>query len=106
MFSQDAEALFSSIELETDSKPELLPKQMIFTQRLLWGEQGLMRKTHWSPLTLEQREKELKIRRKMLKTHQVIGFVTLAGMVAQGVLAHNSTTASRQIMKSTKPLGI
>lgn len=86
LFSQDAEALFSSIELETDSKPELLPKQMIFTQRLLWGEQGLMRKTHWSPLTLEQREKELKIRRKMLKTHQVIGFVTLAGMVAQGVL--------------------
>ncbi|MDA7777773.1 hypothetical protein N8902_00710, partial [Flavobacteriaceae bacterium] len=52
---------------------------------LLWGEKGLMRKTQWSPLTLEQREKELKIRRKMLKAHQIIGFVTLAGMIAQGV---------------------
>jgi hypothetical protein len=59
---------------------------MIFTQRWLWGEKGLMRKTKWSPLTTEQREKELKIRRKMLKTHQVIGFVTLAGMIAQGIL--------------------
>ena len=59
---------------------------MIFTQRLLWGENGLFRKTQLSPLTLEQREKELKIRRKMLKTHQVIGFVTLAGMIAQGIL--------------------
>ncbi|MDA8948926.1 hypothetical protein N9H57_07300 [Flavobacteriaceae bacterium] len=68
-----------------EAKVELLPKKMIFTQRLLWGEKGLMRKTQWSPLTLEQREKELKIRRKMLKAHQIIGFVTLAGMIAQGV---------------------
>ena len=59
---------------------------MIFTQRLLWGEKGFMRKIQWSPLGLEQREKELRIRRKMLKTHQIIGFVTLAGFLAQGII--------------------
>ena len=79
------EDLFGMMREET-SEIELLPQKMIFTQRLLWGEKGLMRKTKWSLLTLEQREKELKIRRKMLKAHQVIGFVTLAGMITQGIV--------------------
>jgi hypothetical protein len=86
-FVSAQEDLFSSIREESkEIKTELLPKRMVFTQRLLWGENGLMRKTQWSPLTIEQREKELKVRRKMLKAHQIIGFVTLAGMVAQGVM--------------------
>ena len=59
---------------------------MIFTQRILWGEKGLMRKIKWSPLNIEQREKELRIRRKMLKAHQAVGFVTLAGFIAQGII--------------------
>ena len=83
IFAQDD--LFDILR-EEPNEIELLPQKMIFTQRLLWGENGLFRKTQLSPLTLEQREKELKIRRKMLKTHQVIGFVTLAGMIAQGIL--------------------
>jgi hypothetical protein len=79
--------LFEMLREESGvTETALLPEKMIFTQRWLWGEKGLMRKTKWSPLTTEQREKELKIRRKMLKTHQVIGFVTLAGMIAQGIL--------------------
>ena len=83
IFAQDD--LFDILR-EEPNEIELLPQKMIFTQRLLWGENGLFRKTQLSPLTLEQREKELKIRRKMLKTHQVICFVTLAGMIAQGIL--------------------
>tara|TARA_A100001011_G_scaffold123621_1_gene130497 strand:+ start:305 stop:931 length:627 start_codon:yes stop_codon:yes gene_type:complete len=85
VFSQDD--LFGILREDTlEIKKELLPKKMIFTQRLLWGEKGFMRKIQWSPLGLEQREKELRIRRKMLKTHQIIGFVTLAGFLAQGII--------------------
>ena len=85
VFSQDD--LFKMLYEESEkSKTELLPKRMIFTQRILWGEKGLMRKIKWSPLNIEQREKELRIRRKMLKAHQAIGFVTLAGFIAQGII--------------------
>ena len=59
---------------------------MVFTQKLFWGENGLLRKINLSPLNQEQRQKELKLRRVMLKTHQIIGFVTLAGMITQGFL--------------------
>ncbi|GIS00734.1 MAG: hypothetical protein CM15mP102_15540 [Flavobacteriales bacterium] len=40
---------------------------MIFTQRILWGEKGLFRKTGISNLTVENREKELIVREKCLK---------------------------------------
>ena len=59
---------------------------MIFTQSLLWGKKGLFRKTGISPLNLENREKELKIRKTMLTTHQAIGYLTLASMIAQGII--------------------
>ena len=99
-FASAQEDLFSSIREESEAtKTELLPRKMVFTQRLLWSENGLMRKTQWSPLTIEQREKELKIRRKMLKAHQFIGFVTLAGMIAQGVWEPNCI---KEIIDSTK----
>jgi len=83
---QGQEDLFRSLRAETQPDESLLPDRMIFTQSLLWGERGLMRKTGWSPLSTEQREKELKVRRKMLKIHQLIGYVTLAGMVTQGIM--------------------
>jgi hypothetical protein len=35
---------------------------------------------------MEQRQKELKVRRTMLVTHQVLGYATLAAMVAQGII--------------------
>ena len=51
---------------QKDDQIELLPEKMIFTQSILWGEKGLFRKTGISPLNLENREKELKIRKTML----------------------------------------
>lgn len=59
---------------------------MLVTQRVLWGEKGLFRKTGIAPLSMEQRQKELKLRRTMLTTHQVLGYATLAAMVAQGII--------------------
>ena len=85
MIGQVDNSLFDEISTKQKSQ-ELLPSSMIFTQRLLWGEKGLMRTTKAIPLNLENREKELRIRRKMLLAHQVIGYATLAGMIAQGVL--------------------
>ena len=84
-FSQ-GEDLFNSLRQETTKDESLLPNRMIFTQRALWGNDGLLRKVGIFPLNVEQREKELKLRRSMLKIHQVIGYLTLAGMVTQGFL--------------------
>ena len=84
-FSQ-GEDLFNSLRQETAKDESLLPNRMIFTQRALWGNDGLLRKVGIFPLNVEQREKELKLRRSMLKIHQVIGYLTLAGMVTQGFL--------------------
>jgi hypothetical protein len=83
--SQEKEDLFALISKE-DKQIELLPERIIFTQSLLWGKNGLLRKTGISPLNIENREKELKIRKTMLTAHQVIGYLTLASMVAQGII--------------------
>ena len=44
---------------------QLIPDKMIFTQKLFWGEKGLLRKARISKLTIENREKELILREKM-----------------------------------------
>ena len=85
IFGQEKD-LFNDLRLESEVDISLLPKRMVFTQKLFWGENGLLRKINLSPLNQEQRQKELKLRRVMLKTHQIIGFVTLAGMITQGFL--------------------
>ena len=82
--SQDFLEEFES--LITEEKIKLLPEKMIFTQKIFWGEKGLLRKTGVSNLTLVNREKELVLREKMLKAHQIIGYITFAGMIYQGIL--------------------
>ena len=82
--AQDGQDLFDLIEDEQEV--QLLPERMVFTQSILWGEKGIFRKTGISRLNKEQRTKELKIRKLMLKSHQIIGYLTLAGMIAQGIL--------------------
>jgi hypothetical protein len=80
-----ADSLLSSLQ-DTATKVSLLPHRMVFTQRILWGQKGLMRLTRIMPLTEENRKKELKTRRVMLTTHQILGYVTLAGMIGQGIV--------------------
>ena len=84
-FSQEKE-LFDLIITDENATPELLPERIIFTQKIFWGENGILRKTGIAPLNLENREKELKLRRSMLKTHQILGYITLGAMVAQGFI--------------------
>lgn len=81
-FSQDD--LLQDLLKEQDTTTALLPNKMLLTQRVFWGEKGLLRPI--SPLTAVNREKELKLRRTMLVAHQILGFVTLGGMVGQGIV--------------------
>jgi len=64
----------------------LLPHKMLVTQRVFWGPKGLLRIMNVAQLTAEGRQKELKVRAFMLIAHQVTGYATLAGFVAQGIL--------------------
>lgn len=101
--STDATAadLLASLTDSTDAQP-LLPHKMIFTQRALWGKKGLMRVMNLAPLTAEGRARELKVRRTMLVTHQIGGFVTLAGFVAQGLLGAKLYNAKGEDYVKTK----
>ena len=102
-FTQDFFDEFESlIEIE---KPVLLPEKMIFTQRILWGEKGLFRKTGISNLTIENREKELIVREKMLKAHQIIGYITFAGMIYQGILGGKLYNGDYSVYDQHKTLG-
>jgi hypothetical protein len=78
-----------SLESMLDENPKevkLLPDRMMPTQSLLWGKHGLLRITGISPLNEKNRTVELKIRRTMLISHQIVGYATLAGMIAQGII--------------------
>nr|MBI1229916.1 hypothetical protein [Cytophagales bacterium] len=85
-FGQDIDSLLLMLETESEAPTALLPDRMMVTQRIFWGEKGLLRTTGILPLTESNRIKELKIRRTMLVTHQLLGYATLAGMIAQGVV--------------------
>ncbi|QHW00771.1 hypothetical protein [Spirosoma endbachense] len=96
-----ADALLAGLADSTDAQP-LLPRKMIFTQRVFWGPKGLLRAMNVAPLTPEGRAKELKVRRTMLITHQIGGFVTLAGFIAQGLLGAKLYNAKGQEYVDTK----
>ena len=59
---------------------------MPFSKKVLWGENGLARKLKLAP---ENRVDELKLRHKMLQTHQKLGLLTLGMMGYQVYLGNN-----------------
>jgi hypothetical protein len=104
IFSQELD-LFNEIETDELTESKLLPNKMIFTQRFLWGENGLVRVLKVSPLNIKNREKELKLRRAMLKTHQYIGFITLGGMIYQGILGGKLYNGDYSVYDKHKKVG-
>jgi len=98
---ESANALLEGLA-DANETPSLLPQKMIFTQRAFWGPKGLLRVTNMAPLSSAGRAKELKIRRTMLVAHQIGGFVTLAGFVAQGLLGAKLYNAKGQEYADTK----
>jgi hypothetical protein len=60
---------------------KLLPDNISFMEKELWGEDGILRTTGIaSPLTPEARKSELDLRRTMLSLHQICGIVTMGFM--------------------------
>ena len=103
-FAQEGEDLFTLID-ENIQAPPLLPARMVFTQRLLWGEKGVFRTTGLSPLNMELRQKELNVRRVMLTTHQVLGYATLAAMIAQGIIGGKLYKGDDSLYELHKTMG-
>ena len=97
----EADDLLAGLTDSTETQP-LLPSKMIFTQRAFWGPKGLLRVLKVAPLTPEGRSNELNVRRTMLITHQIGGFVTLAGFVAQGLLGAKLYNAQGEEYVKTK----
>lgn len=103
LHTQDFFEEFDNLIIE--EKPSLLPDKMIVTQRLLWGDNGLLRKLGVAKLNIENREEELILREKMLKTHQILGYVTFAGMIAQGIIGGKLYNGDYSLYETHKTLG-
>ena len=96
--------LLGDLNQTSQEKTKLLPDKMIFSQRIFWGEKGLMRSFNAFELTPEKRQKELKVRRTMLVAHQVMGMLTLGGMIGQGIVGvklYNGDGSNYQKLKDT-----
>lgn len=98
--------LLDELSLATNETNELLPTKFPITQKMLWGKKGLMRNFNRFELTPEKRQNELKLRRTMLATHQVMGFVTLGGMVAQGIVGAKLYKGDQSIKETHEALAI
>ncbi len=84
LHAQTDSLLTALLDTAAPVQKELLPPRMLFTQRLMWGEKGLL---HFGkPLTEERRVSDLKIRRTMLVTHQVLGLATMGGLLGQAIV--------------------
>ena len=57
-----------------------LPSNMPLSKKILWGENGIVRKLNLAP---ESRVKELELRSKMLQLHQKLGLLNLGLMSLQ-----------------------
>jgi len=84
----------------------IAPSKMLFTQKLVWGENGILKNRYGSTQDLVERRKiDLRIRRKMLQLHQIGGFVTLGGMVAQGIIGSQLYNGSYKLKETHEKLG-
>lgn len=88
-------------EEAADSMPpqrvhRLLPANISFMEKALWGEEGFMRTSGMvSPLTPEERESELGLRRTMLSLHQIGGFTSLGLMLATAYFGQRTIDDTR-----------
>ncbi len=98
-------SLLQELNASTVDQEKLLPNKMMITQRMLWGEKGLMRKFNRFELTPEKRQNELKLRRTALAAHQVLGFATLGGMLAQGIVGSRLYNGDYNLKDTHEALG-
>jgi len=98
----------SIIQAQDDPLKELtnplyaLPDNMPLQTKLLWAENGLLRKTN---LFQMDRPRELKLRTKMLQIHQKLALGTLGLMFAQGYLGFQLQGATTNYEELSDCLG-
>ncbi len=110
---------FKSVQGQTDSLLQTLlvdekmdtqlvaPTKMLFTQQFVWGENGILKNRYGGIEDIVERRKiDLRIRRKMLQLHQIGGFVTLAGMVAQGIVGSQLYNGAYNLKETHEKLGM
>jgi hypothetical protein len=93
-----------NLDITIDQSMKLLPDHILITQRIFWGQKGLMRNISFFKLTPEKRQRELSLRRTMLVAHQVGGFITLGGMVAQGIVGYKLYEGDRSMRDAHESL--
>ena len=81
---------------ESNNPLYTLPDNMPLQTKLLWAENGLLRKTN---LFQVDRPRELELRTKMLQLHQKLALGTLGLMFAQGYLGFQLQDATTNYMK-------
>jgi predicted Zn-dependent peptidase len=101
------DSLLQTLLVEEKIDSQLIaPKKMLFTQQLIWGNNGIFKNRYGSTQDLVERRKiDLRIRRKMLQLHQIGGFVTLGGMVAQGIIGSQLYNGSYKLKETHEKLG-
>jgi hypothetical protein len=83
--------------IQFDDTIKLLPDRYLFTQKLLWGERGLMRNFDMFKLSSTSRDLEMNIRSVMITTHQYLAFASLAGMLGTGIVGQFLYQGNRDI---------
>lgn len=76
---------------------KLLPDHYLFTQKILWGEKGLMRNFDMFTLSPTSRDLEMNIRSVMITTHQYLAFASLIGMLGTGIAGQYLYLGNRDI---------
>lgn len=101
------DSLLQTLLLDEKIDSQLIaPKKMLFTQQLVWGTNGIFKNRYGSiEDPIERRKIDLRIRRKMLQIHQIGGFVTLGGMVAQGIVGSQLYNGSYKLKQTHQALG-
>lgn len=82
------------VKVEEGLEPKLLPEIMGPMEKVFWGKDGFIRGFGF-PLDKAGRDREAKIRRRMLTWHQIGGFTTLAAMTA--------TVITGQLLLNSQP---
>ncbi|HIF48741.1 MAG TPA: hypothetical protein EYQ68_02425 [Cytophagales bacterium] len=101
----NAQDLLNELESIESSNIPLLPEKFLVTKKILWGKKGLMRSFNKFKLTPENRQHELKVRKSMLKVHQYLGFLTLGGMLAQGIIGSQLYKGNMNVKNTHKKMG-
>jgi len=103
--SLELNSLLDELESKEIKDIPLLPGKFLITQKIFWGKKGIMRSFNKFKLTPENRQHELKVRKSMLKVHQYLGFLTLGGMLAQGIIGSQLYIGNMNVINTHKEMG-